>query len=552
MPVIEISLNDLSNLIGRKIAPAELEDDVLFVKGELEEINKDTAKIEIKDTNRPDLWSVEGIARELKGAYRIEVGLPKYEVKDSDVVLNVEKKVEKVRPKIVAAIVKNVKLSDKAIEQLIQLQEKVAMTYGRKREQAAIGVYDYDKIKSPIRFTTVKPNAIKFVPLDFQKAMTPIQILKTHPKGQEYGHLISEAKEYPLLIDASANVLSMPPIINSSLTGRITEKTKNIFIEVTGFNLKIINTALNVMVAALAYRNGSIENVKVVYGNKKIKTPALKPQQFLLNPENCRNVLGLKISNKEMIKLLKEARYDAVESGKKIKVSYPAYRADIMHERDVIEDVAISFGYNDFEPAYPKLATVGSSSNLEVFSDKIRELMMGFGLQEIMTFTLTNYDSQYKNMRYEKEQCAEIANPISERFCILRSWLLPSLMEFLSRNTHVDYPQKIFEVGDVVWIDEKAETKTKDVKTLACAIASHTSSYTDIKSIIDRLAASLGSEFKIKEMECHSFIEGRAAEILLNGNSIGYAGEIHPQVLNNWGIEVPVVVLEIQIEKLKQ
>ena len=552
MPTIEVSLTDLWSLLGRKLSLAELEDNLQFAKATLEGVNGDTAKIEISDTNRPDLWSTEGLARELQGALRIEKGIPILNVGKSKVVVKVEKKVATVRPLIVAAIVKGVKLNERAIEQLIQLQEKVALTCGRRRAQAGIGVYDFDKIKSPIRYTTVKPDSIKFVPLDFDKQMTPAEILKKHPKGQEYGSLLAGAKEFPILIDAAANVLSMPPIINSETVGKVTTKSRNLFIEVTGTDIKILNTALNVMVAALAARGGKIESVVLEY-QKKVVTPDLIPKQFAIDPEEVRQLLGLKISDMEIIKLLQEARYDARKIGKKIAVRYPAYRSDIMHARDVIEDVAISFGYNDFEPALLKLVTIGSSDPLENFSDKIREAMVGFGLQEVMTFTLTNYDTLYKLVGCDEggeERGAEIANPVSERFTVLRNWMIPSLIEFLSKNTHVDYPQKIFEVGDVVWIDGKEETKTKNVRTLAVALASADANFAQAKSILDALLASLGKKSTIKIMACGTFIDGRVGEVIVDGESIGFIGEINPKVLNAFKIEVPIAAFEIRLDRL--
>lgn len=551
MPTIEISLADLWVLLGRKLSLGELEDSLQAAKATFEEVSGDSVKVEISDTNRPDLWSAEGIARELRGALRIERGLPEHKVGKSNVAVKVEKKVAAVRPLIVAAVVKDVKLNDRAIEQLIQLQEKVALTYGRKRAQAAIGVYDADKIKPPIRYTTVAPNAIRFIPLDFEKPITPAEILKTHPKGKEYGDLLRGAKEYPLLIDSKAAILSMPPIINSAVVGKVTPKTRNIFIEVTGHDMKILSTALNVMVASLIDRGGKAESV-VIEGQKKIVTPDLTPKQFSIDPEEVRKLLGLKVSDIEIIRLLQEARYEAKKTGRAIAVKYPAYRSDIMHARDIIEDIAISFGYNDFEPAPIKLITTGAADPLEEFSDKIRELMVGFGLQEVMTFTLTNYDVQYKRVHSEADykRCAELGNPVSERFTVLRNWMTPSLIELLSRNTHVDYPQRIFEVGDVVWVDSKEETRTRNVRTLAIAIAAHNAGYTDMKSIVDAFTAAIGADLKIKEDTRAIFIAGRQAAIFLGGEQIGWFGEIRPEVLNAWGIEVPIVTCEIQLEGL--
>lgn len=541
----------MEKLVGRKFQESELEDVFLFCKGELESKEGDTLKIDIKDSNRPDLWSVEGIARELKGNYRVEKGLPKHSVKKSGLKIIVDKKVNKVRPKVVAAIVKNVKFDDNAIIQLIQLQEKVTLTFGKKREQAAIGVYDFDKIKWPVKYTTVKPDGMEFVPLEYKVKMTPREILIEHPKGREYKHLLEKAKEYPLLIDSKKQVLSMPPIINSEYTGKVDEKTKNVLIEVTGFNLEIISTALNVITTALADREGKIESLEILEGKKKIITPDLSSKEFVINPDNCRKILGLKISNKEIIRLLEEGRYDAKETKNKIKVRYPAYRSDIMHERDVIEDIAVSFGYNDFEPESLRISTTGSSDKREDFSDKIREVMVGYGLQEIMTFTLTNKNNLFDKMNIKQEKIVEIANPVSETWNSLRNWLLPNIMEFLSKNTNVEYPQRIFEVGDVVVIDEKAETKTRDIRKLCVAIASKEAAYTEMKSIADNLLSSFNVKYKIKELNHPSFIDGRAAQIIVNNKQVGFLGEIHPKVLETWGLEVPVTAFELNLEYIE-
>src|SRR4030042_1645697 len=257
MPTIEVSHNDLCNLIGKTFAMEELKDIVLYAKGEIDEVNGDLIKIDEKDSNRPDLWSAEGIAREIKGRINPR-GCPKYSVKPSNVVVNVDKKNKTVRPNTVCAVVKNLKIDIDVLSQIIQLQEKIHTTFGSNRKEIAMGIYDYDRIKPPIRFTTFKPEGIKFAPLDFEEEMTLKEILEKHPKGKEFVHLLTGCKEYPIFIDANNEVLSMPPIINSNYSGKITENTKNAFIECSGFNFKFLIPALNVVVAALADRGTEI------------------------------------------------------------------------------------------------------------------------------------------------------------------------------------------------------------------------------------------------------------------------------------------------------
>jgi len=549
MPKIEISFKDLKKLVGKEIDIENFEDDVLFVKGEIEEIDNDTIKIDIKDTNRPDLWSVEGIARHLRGYYGIELGMPKFDVKKSCLEVIVDKKVESVRPKTVCAIVKNLTFDDESIKQMIQLQEKVCQTFGRKRDFAAIGVYDYDKIKWPIRYTTFKPTELKFAPLGFEEEMTLKEILEKHPKGKEYGHLIANHKEYPIFIDSEGNVLSMPPVINSNYTGRVDETTKNVFVEVSGHDLRYLNIALNVMVTALKERGGEIYSVDVIYGNDKITTPDLTPKTKEMKIGDCKKILGIELTKEEIINLLKKSRFDVSLNGENIRVNYVPYRDDIMDWRDIAEEVAISYGYNKIEPEEIRIWTRGKETDLEVFSNRVREICIGVGLQEIMTFILSSKDVLLEKMGID-EPVVEIENPISSTWSVLRNSLIPTSLEFLSKNKHVEFPQSIFEIGDVVKPDETMETKTKDLRNLSVTIADIDVGYERISSVLNAIMRNLGIEYTLKPTKDKRFIEGRSASIIVDEKIIGIIGEIHPEVLEKFELETPVATLEINLNDI--
>lgn len=549
MPTIEVSLKDLNSLIGKKLSSEKLKDFILYAKGEVEDVSGDVIKIDMKDTNRPDLWSAEGIAREIKGRLN-KGGLPEYIVEKSENFIKVDKKVSNVRPMTACAIVKNIRLNSYSLFQLIQLQEKIAASFGRNRKEVAIGIYDLDKIKFPVKYTTVKPTGIKFVPLDFEEAMTPKEILNKHPKGKEFGHLLKKSKEYPIFIDSDNEVLSMPPIINSKHSGYVTEKTKNVFIECTGFNLKLMLPALNSMAAALAERGGKIESLDVKYPSKKIVTPDFTPKKSEVTVELINRLSGLALTIKEIVKLLEQARYSVKVRGRKLEVLYPSYRQDIMHPVDIVEDVIISYGYNRIEPESLKLPTIGESNKLETFSNKIADLVVGLGFQEILSYSLTSKDNLFKKMNVKEDKIVEIENPVSLNWNVFRNWLLPGLLEFLAANQHVEYPQKIFEIGNVTMIDEKQETKTKDVRKLCCAISNTKVGYEDISSKLDSFMRNLGIKYKLNPASHPSFIEGRMAKILVDKKAVGIIGEINPHVLNNWNMEMHVVVFEIIIDDL--
>ena len=548
MPKFDVSKDDLERLVGETFTVEEWEDLFLYAKCELDDMWEEDGKIyfkaDSKDTNRPDLWSAEGIARQIKWALGKGRGLPEYEVEESGVEVYVDEKLASIRPYGVYALVEGLSLDEEALRQMINLQEKVALTFGRRRREVAIGIFDFDKVKPPIYYRAADRNE-KFIPLGFEEELTLDEILEKHEKGREYGHLIKDKPYYPLLVDSEGNVLSMPPVINSELTGRVTEETRNVFVDITGWDLKKIMLALNVVVTAMAERGGKIRSVRVIYKDFEIRTPDLTPKSFEVEIDYIRKLTGVELSDGEIKELLERMFYEVELADGKARLRYPAFRDDIMHPRDVLEDVLIAYGYNEIEPEEPKLVVQGKGDEFIDFENAVRELMIGFGLQEVMTFNLTNKDAQFTRMNLPYGDLVEIENPISPKWSALRRWLLPSLMEFLSLNTHEEYPQRIFEVGKATLIDEDRETKTVSESKLAVAIAHPRVTFTEAKEILDSVMRHLGADYRVEGIEHGSFIPGRAGRILVGDKEVGIIGEIHPQVLENWGIEMPVAGFEI-------
>lgn len=589
MPKIEISLNDLISLTKNSFDLKKFEEYLQFVKGEIDEIKEDKIKVEIKDTNRPDLWSTEGIARELRKRLGLEKKMSKYKVYKSNYVVIVDSNLDR---KTVCCVIEDIKLNKDALEQIIQLQEKISENLGRERKEIAIGLYDRDKIKFPIRFKAEKPEKIRFVPLDFNNEMNAIEILKKHPKGIKYSSLLKEKKEYPIFIDNDGKILSMPPIINSEDVGKITENTKNIFIECSGFDFKKLNIALNTIVTSIAERGGKIKSVLIEYEkgkdylicpkcknkdltflpwlgniyechncgfrsnfviseeNKKFKiiTPDLRPRSINLDINYINKIFGTELKIKEIKELLIKSGYDIKKIGKNaLEVIYPAYRQDIIHQRDVIEDLLISYGYNKIEPNEVKIFTLGEENEIERFSNHIAEIFIGLGFQEIISYMLTSKRNLFEKMNLKEEKIVEIENPLSERWSVFRNKLLPSLLDFLSHNKNVEYPQKIFEIGDCVIIENE---EPKDKRILCVAVSDSKVGYEDISSYLDAFMRALEIKYKLIKTENESFIKGRVANILVNNNKVGIIGEINPAVLENFNIEMPVACFEINIEEI--
>jgi len=558
MPTVELNREDLESLLGVHLPEdiEEINEILAYVKGEVKSVDNEEIRIELKDSNRADIWSVEGLARALRGFLGLEGGLKEYRVTGSSgVEIYVNPKLENIRPYIGCAVVKDVKLTDAAIRQIMRFQDKMDQTYGRNRRRTSIGLYEFDLVKPPLHFTVAKPREVSFVPLEFDERMTLEEILERHPKGKEYGHIVRQFQVWPIFMDSENQVLSFPPIINSNDLGRITEETRNVLIEVTGTSYEtVLDTLINVTVA-LADRGGKIHSAVIHYpymGMADDVTPNLDVDTFSLDVSYVQKIIGLKLSASEIKSLLEKSRYGIAEfSERKIVVKVPCYRVDVLHPIDIVEDIAIAYDYNKIPPEWPQLATVGGLSHETSFRDLVREIMVGLGFQEVLTYIMSNPETLFVKMNLKPSRVVELANPKITSMTCLRNWLLPGLMELLSHNVHVDYPQRIFEVGYCIIHDEKRENKTRDVEKLACVNIHSNANFTEAKSQLDALLSNLGIKYHLEETTHESFIDGRTGKIMLSKDEAGIIGEIHPQVLQNWGLENPATAFEISMDQLR-
>jgi len=558
---ITTRLNDLEQLFGKSLPrdPSQLDEILYSVKCELSKtttpISDDTElQLENKDTNRPDTWSTEGIARALRGYQGLEVGIKKYRARKVAVHIAVDRELADIRPFICCSVVQGLNINDAIIRELVQLQEKLDQSYGRNRRRSSIGLYDFDLIKEPLRYGVADQDEVKFIPLEWPEPLSLREILQRHPKGIEYGHIVNQFHKMPIILDSKGKVLSFPPIINSNDLGRITPETKNILIEITGSSQETVSFALTILTTCLADRGGEICSaiIEYPYGKvRRISTPNLSERLVKIRPDDVRDLIGLKLGRTEIVRLLRRARFDVKSAtNTRLVVRVPCYRLDIMHPVDIIEDIAIAYGLNNFQPRWPPDQTMGGLSPMEEFSDTVRGLMVGLGFQEVLGFEMSNAEKLYGKMNRQPGRPVEVANPKVITMTCLRSWLLPTLMEILSNNTHVEYPQKLFEVGDYVDWDDTLPTRTRDVRELACVSAHSRANFTEMKANLEPLMTNLGLNFSVMPIEHPSFLTGRVGSIQIRDEEVGIIGEVTPQVLENWKIQNPVVAMELELNKL--
>jgi phenylalanyl-tRNA synthetase beta chain len=541
MPIITINPDDLRSLIGRRIPDDEMKRILPLNKLGIEDWNEEM-KIEVTP-DRPDLFSTEGMARQLRSWLGISTGLEKTPVSKPRIEM-VPSRVE-LRPFVTCGIVRGVRMSDRMIKSIMQLQEMLDFTLGRDRKKVAIGLHDVSRVEPPFYYKEIPPNGIEFVPLNSSRKMNLSQIIKTHPKGIQYAHLVKGAKKWPIIVDSKDRVLSFPPIINGELT-KVTEETTDLFLDITGSSERLINFCLNILATALERRGGKIEAVSL--GGKL--RPDLSPRLMEVSMDEARKLLGLEISNRDIVSLLERMGYGASAKKGTAEVLIPAFRADILHPVDVMEDIAIAYGFFDIAPEVPKLPTTGEASPAEEFSNRVRELMTGLGFQEVMNYTLTSKEKQFTRMNAKPVPVAEIENPLSQEYSACRRWLLPGLMENLRSNKHRRFPQRIFEIADCI-IPDNSETSASNVRKLSGAITHSQASLSEIISILNSVRENLGAGWEMKPYRHDSFIAGRCGAVFLAGKKepAGIFGEINPKVLLNFELNNPVSAFELNVEK---
>ena len=471
--------------------------------------------------NRPDALSVEGIARALRCYLEEKPAL--YEVGTARIEAFKDASVASVRPAFGCAAVRGVRMTDSLLRSLMQVQEKLHETLGRKRRKVAIGIHDMDRVTPPFRYFACGKEDVSFVPLDKAEKMTPLEILLRHEKGMAYAHLVNE--KCPMITDSNGEVLSFPPIINGELT-RLTESTSNIFIDCTGTSEDAVRQAVGIIAAALADRGGKIEEVTLDGKPYKI----LQEAKWALPVKESERLLGIKLDAGQVSHLLQKMGYRI--SG---NFAYaPGYRVDVMNEVDLIEDVAIAYGFNNFEPRLPDVSTVGHAAPEHVY----HELLTGLGFDEAITWLLSNPALSEKAL-LPSAQAVEIENPLTEDFTAFRQSLLPNLLSVLADSRDEKLPIRLYEIGPVAQphLEERLAIVSMHAKA----------SFSEIKGFVLSLAASIGKNAEVKQEEFGPFAKGRCAALYLDGKKAGCFGEISPQALSGFGLEQPVCAAEIKI-----
>ncbi len=573
MPKIEVNEKLFFQMVGQKYDYDTLEKKLTCGKAELDEkpdmsVPEDqrVIKIELNDTNRPDLWSTNGVARQLRlhnGGTTVDYSKflsREGDLKDSrNLTVTVDPELKDIRPYMVAFMIEGKAIDEPMLLDIIQTQEKLAWNFGRKRKSLSMGLYRASQIKWPVHYKAVDPDNTSFIPLTFEKPLTCRQILTEHPKGKDYGWILENFKKFPLLTDDAGEVMSMAPVINSATLGAVQVGDKDLMVELTGDNMANLLLAANIVACDFADCGYTIHPIRVDHPydtgfGKSVCAPFYFQQPAKAVLKNVNKLLGSDFSKEQVVKALEVMgnKVEAKDADGDVEFTvYPApYRNDFLHEVDIIEDVMIGIGLDNFKPAKPNDFTIGRLMPLTLFSRQAKNIMVGLGYQEMIFNYLGSKKDYIERMGIDDSKIIEVSNPMSENYQFVRPSIIPSLLRAESGSANAIFPHKIFEIGKVAYLCDEENTGTRTRQSLGFMTASSNASFNSAASEVSSLLYFLDHEYKVAESDDPRFIPGRQAAIIINGKQAGIFGEIHPQVLENWSITVPCVAGEIDVEEL--
>jgi len=580
MPVVDVDPDELRELTGHdEKSDEELKDDLFNLGLEYEgETDDGLMQLEFAP-DRLDRLSVEGVARSLRYQYGDDRGLYVPETNDADWTIEVDDSVPAGRPYVSGAIIRDVNLSEDALESIIQLQEKLHATIGRKRAKAAIGIHDLTMIKGQsyddegrpsITYTGVEPEGETFVPLESDAEMTPAEVLENHDTGKKYADLLDGFERYPAIYD-ELGLFSFPPIINGRRT-EVEPESRDLLVELTGTDQWTIDHICNIICYALSARGATIEEVDIEYPDAEAADEEYGPQ--LLRPDfsvrtktlahdRIETVLGIDLDSGAVLDLFERSGLSATvdESdavGTAYEVEIPPYRVDVLHPMDLVDDLGRAYGFNELEPRYPDVGTVGGRHERTRLEDAARASLVGLGFEDLLNFHMISHEANYDRLNVEPGtdvvgagEPVEITGPYSEDYTQLRSWVLPSLLMVLENNTHRAYPQDLAEIGLAAAVDESENTNVAEWRSIGAVLARHDATYEDAKARLVALCDDFGVDVETPPTEHPSFIPGRVADVVVDGKTVGVVGEIHPQVLVDHDLELPVAAFELRLSALQ-
>jgi phenylalanyl-tRNA synthetase beta chain len=561
MPVVTFSAPQLCRVIGKDLTVAQLAEQMPELGGDVDKVEGDRISMEWFP-NRTDLLVLEGTGRAMRAFLGVKPGLAEYPVGKPRTELKVDASVAAVRPFAALCLVRGVPFDDEYVKSVIDAQEKLTHSPGRRRRKIAIGIHDAAGVTGPFTYTLVGPKDKPFVPLNEAAPMTPADIMDRHPKGIEFRHLIPSASQvgerrYPVFLDGKGEVLSLPPVINAQRTA-VSARTRDVLVDVTGTDLPSVKQTIALLATAFSERGGAIEGVTVHDASGSWVAPDLRPSERTLHVDDVAALLGRQFTGEEAAACLRRMGHDARAFDNKVHVRSPAWRFDLLHQVDLVEDVAVGFGYAKFTDTLPTAGTFGAKLPSQRLEDAVRALLTGHGWNEAKTLTLSDDKAQWTNWGDKPGEAVRVLNPALEDQTLLRVRLAPSLLGVLAANRHRSLPQRLFEVGHVVLQEpgqQEGKGQWRNRLRLAGVEVAAKAGFSEAKGLVESLLRDAKLDATLQPGDRPGLIRGRQGRIVKAradraeaGQEVGWFGELHPDTIVAFGLTAPAMAFEIDLD----
>jgi len=547
MPVLRFSPGRVEEVLRLPLEEALRVAERLKIEAEIASDGMVEFEVEV---DRPDMFCLEGIARQADGILGRARGLPRYELRDSGYTVRVDGDVA-VRPYILAAAVWGVDVDEEYLRELIQFQEKLHLSLGGDRKYVAIGLHDLDKLPSKTLYYRLEPlDSVRFTPLGYGEEMTLGDVLEKTEQGAKYGRIALSGRMHPVLYSGDT-VISVPPVINAEAT-RIKPGTRNIFIDVTGTNKRLVRDTLYVLAAGLAERSKAktIGIVRVERPGETLAEPRMEPRGMSLEVGYASSMLGTRLSAREAAAHLERMRFDARSVDENlVAVRVPAYRIDVIHPVDLVEEIMLSIGVDNITPEPPRMMLRGRLLRHRYWEREARKLLAGMGFVETVSYSLVDCGKQASLGGVRPEELVRLANPLGPETACLRATLLPQLLELAVANQQ-RVPIRVYELAETL---RAGQGGVEPRKTLGILVMADKAGYEDIQAVVYTLIRLLGDEIvSIREATHPILIEGRAATLRTREGVEAVLGEVKPEILEKLGITYPVALAEIDYTALAE
>lgn len=530
-------------------AGADLSDEIIY-------------KIEV-GANRYDLLCLEGLVDALR-VYLGKVATPQVRVLPGSLTMTVGAATGSIRPHVVCAVLRDMAFTQASYDSFIDLQDKLHTGLARHRTLISMGTHDLDTVQGPFRYEARAPAAIQFKPLN-QAAVVDghqlVRLYETDSKIKRYLHIIRDSPVFPVILDRDGVVLSLPPLINSDHS-KISLGTRNVLIEVTATDLHKAHVGLNMVVAAFSrYCRDpyTVESVTVVQPDgQAATTPDFSSRLEVVEVAYINRMTGLGLTAAEISTLLARMMLAARPSpdGRHVEVSVSAVRSDVLHACDIMEDVAIAYGFSRLPKAAPTTTGFGVPLPINKLSDFVRREVALAGFSEVLTFTLCSHAENFAHLQHKDsgKEAVVIGNPKTSDFEVVHTSLIPQMLKTLHSNISQPLPIKIFQVLDVVRQSPTNDVGAANERRLCALYCSMSSGFEVVHGLLDRVMQMLdvpldrADGFALEASDSPTFLPGNQARVLYQGQPIGVLGIVHPKVTA--AFEAPYVssLLEISLQ----